>query len=228
MHSFVYIPAIEGYDDSTWKTLSGAPEVYGEVLHLTESSCATLAYGTRGQVTIRLRIPEAPSEDVSGDREWGFNNIGTGQNAFFRITGDTFQAIVNDEDVATLVWDDATMTDTYLNFSIRWEAGIVRFFINETNVANGSDPDDFPDMPMFIYLLNENEDDMRCYSIAWTGIQSLYLPADAQDGVFTTDPSQEFSEQNEAVGITEDTQVAIRFDLSVGEDLTITEDAPGS
>ncbi len=233
MHTFVYIPALEGYDATTWSTISGTPQAYDNALHVTEASCMTYTSMVRGQANFYVNVPVDPTLNTEA-RYIGFQSLATGEKAYFEwnVSDGAVYGRVNNataEGVGTsdaIVWNDA-WTGANTTFSIRWEASYVRFFINDINVAtiatDPTVPHQSPVQPMSILLQNDNADDMAVYSISVTGIQSIYTPFDAEDGTHTTTPTNKFCTRSDAVGITESVTNSVEMSLSVSESLGVGE-----
>lgn len=202
MYSFVYVPAIQGYDDATWATIEGTPTVFNNALHLNADACSTYLGVMRGEVTFRANVPSAPDAN-SAARIIGLNNFGTGQHAYFywdSVTDVVFGKVNGQNATGVgpggeIEWNTA-WTATDIDYKIRWEGGIVRFFIDNTEVAtySASATANVPNLPLNIYASNLTTDDMQVKSISMVGIQSVFSPADAQGGTFVTQFSASVSE----------------------------------
>ena len=195
MHSFVYIPAIQGYDSSTWRTIEGAPKSHSGSLHLVASTCMSHASMLRGDLTIRANIPTPPAT-ANVSRQIGLLRYGTNQKAYFDfVAGGSLMCRVGDinattVDTANVPWD-ASWTGTDVDYTIIWEAGLVRFLINgvQAGIASYSltlGAESVPDVPLSVYLSSMDSDDMLIKSVTMLNISSFYQPIDVDNTTFTT------------------------------------------
>ena len=156
--SFTYSPIRSGYDTNTWTTVDGAPYLgvggrlylddgsgVGEIMHKTDI--------LKGDILFNVFVPSTPS--ATGDSTWGVKSPNSGAYMVFVISS-------ADEDLKCVVSDGTTTTasDTVewntdwnnagTRFLIRWEAGLVKFVINDTCVYTAAG-DEIPPGPLSIY-----------------------------------------------------------------------------
>lgn len=157
---FSYDPQKQGYDTVLWKTISGVPAISGSDLRL--NSAAIIHYGDifKGELTMNLNIPTAPT--AGDDRLFGFNQLNAGAYAYFKVADDVFTAEVNDgeggTDSVVIDWQtDWTAADT--NFKIVWMGFSAVFYVNKVKFATINSAG-VPKFPLSIYIKNGNADNM--------------------------------------------------------------------
>jgi len=173
--NFSYDPARSGYDTDQWKATTGTPAASGNYLRLNEAGVIHLKDLLRGEFTFGVIVPADPT---SGDsRQIGLTQIGKDVYAYFDITDTVFSAKTSDgtnSKSVTLDWDSDWSTAT-TDFTIRWEAGLVMFFINGTCVAtisNNGDTTYVPNDVMSLYIANAGSDNMDVAYVEAKGVQS--------------------------------------------------------
>lgn len=174
-------PQRQGYDVSTWATLSGTPTINGS--NLLEVNGATII-GTsdisRGELTMTVNIPHVPT---SGDvREWGLYQLNNSSAATFRITDAVLTAYVCDSDgntQSTTITQVSSWFSAATKFSIYYGSGAAKFLINGQQVAifQGTG---VPSGPLSIYVKNS-------YSDAMTVNHYQLLMADMYSSTVDTD-----------------------------------------
>lgn len=152
-------PERDGYDVSTWATLSGTPQINGSnLLELNASSIIGLADFTRCQLEMTITVPHAPA---SGDvREWGLYQLNNSGAATFKITDDDLITYVCDSDGNTqsdVIEQETAWFTTAAKFTIIYSSGAVKFLINGQQVAIYQGVG-VPSGPMSIYVNNEYAD----------------------------------------------------------------------
>lgn len=167
MTTFNYDPQRQGYDETLWKTLTGTPAVTSDVLRFT--SAEAIHYGdiTKGDVTFNLIVPDDPE---SGDaRRWGLYAANKDLFVGFEIIDDEFFLTVGDEAVE-VAWDtDWAAADT--EYRIVWEAGMVKFYIDEVQVGVISESlvaaslVSIPHGPLSVYVENATADNLDVVNI---------------------------------------------------------------
>lgn len=154
-------PQRQGYDVSTWATLSGTPIINGS--NLLEINASTIIGTTdlsRGELTMTMNIPHVPT---SGDvREWGLYQLNNSAAATFKITDDVFTAYVCDSDgntQSTTITQVASWFSAATKYSIIYGSGSAKFLINGQQVAifQGSG---VPSGPLSVYVKNSYADSL--------------------------------------------------------------------
>lgn len=150
-------------------------------LKFTNAEAIQYADLVKGEVTFRMRVVEGPA---SGDnKEIGLKSLNKGAGIYFDILDDDFNAVVEDgltglTNSFPITWEPGVFDSLIAtDYTIRWEAGMARFFINGVNVATVpfSDYDlDLASTPMSIYVKNQSGvgDDMYIDYIEAKGFQS--------------------------------------------------------
>lgn len=154
-------PARQGYDVSTWATLSGTPTINGS--NLLEVNAATII-GTsdisRGELTMTVNVPFAPA---SGDvKEWGLYQLNNSAAATFRITGAVLTAYVCDADgntQSTTITQVSSWFGAATKYTIAYGSGAAKFLINGQQVAIFQGVG-VPSGPLSIYVKNSDADAM--------------------------------------------------------------------
>jgi len=126
--NFYYDPVRQGFNSLTWRTLSGIPATLGTRLNLASSEIIHYDDILRGSATISMNIP-AP---VAGDnKKFGFRQYNKNAYIYFKITDDVLTAETSDGTTSKSVVIDwqTEWTNTDIEFLIKWEAGIVKFYI---------------------------------------------------------------------------------------------------
>lgn len=138
--NFYYDPRRQGYDAAAWHTLTGAPAIVGTNLVFNNASAVGKADIGRGEITMSLIVPTAPT---AGDtRSWGLAQTNLGAFAMFRITDTYFTAEVYDGygnyKVEQIPWL-AAWTNTETEYKIKYTpdgwhfyvGGVEKSFINQ-------------------------------------------------------------------------------------------------
>lgn len=133
----------------------------------------------KGEVTFSMRVAAAPA--AGQDREFGLKSLNKGSGIYFQVDGADFNAVVVDGESGGIIsypltWAVGTFDSLIANtYTIQWEAGLAKFFINGTNVVTlpFSDYDIvLASTPMSVYVKNQSGDDMYIDYIEGKGIQS--------------------------------------------------------
>jgi len=174
-------PARQGYDVSTWATLSGTPTINGS--NLLEVNAATII-GTsdisRGELTMTVNVPFAPA---SGDvKEWGLYQLNNSAAATFRISGTTFSAYVCDADgntQSTTITQVSSWFGAATKYSVVYGSGAAKFLINGQQVAIFQGVG-VPSGPLSIYVKNSDADNMTVnhYQLLMADMYSMTVDTD--------------------------------------------------
>jgi len=166
-NNLFYDPYIYGYDDDFFKTVVGlAKAVNGKIRIIPESGgtssrVLTTTMFRRGEISMRMTVPTAPT---SGDsRVFGLYSIALGNRnaAYFYISGESFYVRTYGRDTGTpesttVPWD-SDWTNLSTEFEIRWRVDGVEFWIGGRRVANHASI--FPEnMLLPMYFSNNQED----------------------------------------------------------------------
>lgn len=171
--TFYYDPIREGYDDSAWRTLYGAPVVAASYLDLSQSSI--LHYGdiARCDLTMCVNIPSTPTGGE--ERAWGLASYNSSNYARFRISGENFYAETSNGTTTTQVaitWQSnavETWEGNDTQYRILWEGGTAKFYINDVQRAVITDVSVTGD-PMSLYFKNDNLDN---FFIRWINVKNI-------------------------------------------------------
>ncbi len=180
--NFSYNPARDGFSTSTWRDLYGTVSLVGGKLDFNKA--AIIHYGDilRGDITFSLNIP-APLTGV--DTTFGLNFINRGAHAYFSIVDKTLIAETSDGTNITSVvinWQSAwTGTDT--EFRIKWEAGMVSFYVKGNLEACINDISVSGD-PMSIYIAADGVNSTILNYIDAVSVQSFVTSEGNSDSVF--------------------------------------------
>lgn len=178
--NFVYAPTLVGFDNRFWRSTSGTPTVTGNRIRLNADAAYSYPQFRYGIFEFGVIIPTAPT--AGDDRKWGFQlpeMVGRG-SILFQIGGATFTATSynNDgtvSDSQTIVWD-AAWTNTETKFTLVWYANGCRCSINDTDAIMLKVPKQVGDMPMALYLDNQNADNMEFTYIMVKECESVIDP----------------------------------------------------
>lgn len=260
-----YSPAQQGYDASVWKTVYGTPFVAGGYLCLT--SAEVIHYGQifRGEATFIVNVPTAAAG--GGPRAVGLYDLSTGSQAYFYWDAANLFAIVRnasdqntpsvtastvDTTSSTIAWNSA-WTSADISMKIRWEAGLVKFFINGVQVAVASESTSndwnatgeyfgnvIPTDPLSIFLMNQDSDVMKIKSVNVHAIQSYFEPTLAEgsisdqifvfegENITVTDVISLYQAEytptfNDTITITESYQLVLNALPNINDAITVTD-----
>ena len=197
-----------GFASTSWVTDG---DVVDNVLRLHSDDIAYYRADVfRGEIRMELMLP-APTEGML--RYMGLMSPATGSamGAYFEVNGENFTARLKSggETISeTITWDDA-WTDTFVEYSIRWEAGQVRFFVNDNRVAVLAPGAGLPVVPshaLQIGLLNEDAGgaaQIVCRHVNGVGIHSYRAHADLFSSEILTEASQFLAAPSEPVSLEE-------------------------
>jgi hypothetical protein len=130
-YNFYYDPTANGFDPLSWRSLYGTPAIVGTRLSVGNSTIIHLAQMLRGDFVFNLLLP-APS--VGDDRQIGLVQYNKDEYAYFRIQDDALTAETSDGVTAystPITWQ-SEWSGVGIDFRIKWEAGAVKFYINNT------------------------------------------------------------------------------------------------
>lgn len=219
--NFYYDPVRNGYDSSMWHTLYGLPSVVSNQLVLNEASCVHFADIYRGQFTFNVNIPVAPTAGQT--RSFGLYGVSRDSYIIFNISDTVFSAKTSDgvnSSSSVITWDSA-WTATNLEFSIRWEGGTAKFFVNGNQMAAISDIS-VPGHPLSLYASNNTFDDMTIKYIEAQGIQTYLMTVGPEDSSFQ--PVIVMGFKSDTVTITESTTFLITILYpSTSDTVTVSE-----
>lgn len=220
--NFLYEPSRDGYDLDAWKSVYGTPIVTGGSLYLQQAAMIHRGDSSRGQITMNVNVPSSPAGGES--RRFGFYGPSSGAYAWFSIEGEALNAAISDgRDNLTstaITWDDTNWSANDVDFTIRWEAGLVRFIINDSIVATLSGYS-VPHDPLAIYLSNGSDDGMKVRYIHAEGLRAFYMHTDHADTDAGAGPLYVAQVVSIAEDVTDEVQLG---DLGPSNTVSITED----
>ena len=187
--NFAYDPVRQGVDTNSWRILFGSPGMNSEgritVYSSSDSPTVMFHYAdiTKGTITFNINIPNAPA---SGDsRDFGLISPDAFENIIFRIT-DVFacHTMRNKKETISdnLDWNP-DWTGKNINFKIIWEAGIVKFFVNNRNIYTVSGAS-IPYGPLSLYLSDGSTTSMTVGHISVNNAQSIFVNPATSDTTF--------------------------------------------
>lgn len=157
---------------AVWVATTGSIVASGANLTVNADTLVSLETFNAGALQIRAEIPVVPT--AADDRKLGFSGVGNGGYAWFNIDDDNVLCQIADglgnTDEVEINWSDGTSenwTNIATTFEVRWDPGIVRFFVNGQQRAALSDG--VPTGPMSIYLHNANADDLDIKQVTVDG-----------------------------------------------------------
>lgn len=179
-NSFYYDPIRQGYDTNYWKTLggtilalgdgglsAGGSDNFGDAIGLGDIS--------KGDILFDVVIPSAPS--TGSNREIGLWSPSKDASILFNIIQDSFYVSVSDGTVETtsdaIDWE-SEWTGARLTLRIRWDAGLVKFYINGVRRATLSG-DNIPHGPLSLYFSDASDDNMVIKNIQVLGTYQYTL-----------------------------------------------------
>lgn len=184
--SFYYDPIRQGYDNSLWHTLYGAPVVIPTGLEITSTAMIHFADCMKGEYVFNLKIPSAPG--TSGSRRFGVMSYNKGAYIYFDISGD-FTGNISDGQGNTasvsLVWD-TNWTGAFVEFKVRWESGTAKFYANGTHLGSVNHIG-VSGSPMSPYIVNESSDSVVLKYMEALGLQ-YYLLTTGVETIVATSP----------------------------------------
>lgn len=183
--NFYYDPIRQGYDSNSWRTLSGAPSVIGGRISVDNQSGvagSAIHYAdfVKGEVSFNVNVPVAPTEGIV--RMFGLSAPNKGAHIYFKLT-DSFNCETSDGTNTTtssdITWESA-WTGANVLFTVRWEAGRAKFFVNGTRVYDVSD-NSVPYGPLSLYIFDNADSSMRIGDIDVTGAQTYEMHLKTDD-----------------------------------------------
>lgn len=183
--NFVYNPTVSGFDTDIWDALTGTPTESAGVLTFNAAEAITIANFNKGEFTFMASVPTVPT--AADERAFGLYNVSLDAGAYFAVEDDVFMAVVKkgDIEIEEELYFDPAWASAEQKFAIRWESGLVRFFINETCVSTISTVHfdetelltvDISGEMLGVYVRNENSDDLSFTFFGGKGIQSIASP----------------------------------------------------
>lgn len=225
--NFYYDVQRQGYDTATWRTLAGTPAISSNTLVLNVSAIIHMADVVRGTYTFGLTIPRNAAN--LGTSQFGLYSISRGEYIVFKMNGARFTAETGayvDGTLKTysipLVWDDSTLSSTNIEFTIRWEGGTAKFFVNGSQqgaITDGS----VPFGPLALFVNNASADNLAIKFVNAKAVQS-YLLNPAIEA--TTYPTGQFT-AGDSVGSSDYSSVIMANLGNIGtNDASTVTDAP--
>jgi len=213
----------EGYDSSSWRTLSGEPVIIGTRLKVNKGSIIHYADIFRGDAIFNINVP-APV--LGADRKFGFLQYNKNCYLYFKILNDELTAETSDGNGTTnsisIEWQTA-WTNTATEFRVKWEAGFVSFFVGgvlQTQISDAS----VTGRAMSLYVADNSGDDLLLSYIDVQGIQGYRMSESNEDSSFGIEILEGDSISiSESVTIFQTTlgDVSVSDDISISEDVTI-------
>lgn len=181
--NFYYDPVRQGYDLSSWRTLSGEPTVHNS--HLDFKASGALHYGDilRGDAYFGINMP-AP---VAGaDHKFGFIQYHKNAYLYFKVSGIVFSAEASDGTTTSssvIEWQ-SDWTDADVEFRVLWEAGTAKFYVNG-NLQATLEGVSVPGDPLSLYFANATMVSSYINYIDVKQIQSYMFTEGNQDAQFS-------------------------------------------
>ena len=184
-YNFSYDPVRQGFDTSQWRAIFGAPvPLVGNNIKLTGSGIIHYGDCYRGQFQFKINVPTVPT--AGDNRKIGLANLGTGAYIYFSTDGATFKAETGNADGDTastpITWD-SSWTAANAIYTVRWEGGTAKFFVNEVQVAVITDKSVTGDT-LSLYVANGNNDSMTIAAITCKGIQTYWFNNESSSTVY--------------------------------------------
>lgn len=173
--NFYYDPQRQGYDTTLWKTIAGTPSISSNKLRLNAATIIHYGDILRGEFVFNVTIPAVPT---SGDsRQIGLAQLNKGSYAYFDVTGAVFSAKVSTgtSSTSTAITWQAAWTNVATKYTIRWEGGLIKFFVGgalQATMSNTGTTTYLTGDPMSLYVSNSNSDNMDITDINAKQIQS--------------------------------------------------------
>jgi len=160
--SLTYDPSVLGLDDSFFKTISGTPSVASNKIRL--NSAVITSYWTLASGVLRMNIDVPVAPTAGHSREFGFKIPATGEGAFFRVNGTTFEAVTakpdGTETTTTITWD-AGWTNVNTTYQIVIGRTDITFSVGGTvKATHVKASDNFPESATHITFNNGVADNM--------------------------------------------------------------------
>ena len=224
--NFSYDPAKQGFDNSTWRTVYGNTAVVGGKLQLSQGMIIHYGDILRGDAVFSINIA-AP---VPGDHSsFGFTQYSKGVYAYFNIIDNVLTAETSDGVTSSSIsipWEE-DWTDTDTEFRIKWEAGLVTFFVagnikasigysTTLNIPQSVVPND----PMSLYVASDGADTFILNYIIVKSIQSYLFSTGNIDSNF-----EKIVKESDKMIITDVPTVVSATTMSINkyETLTLTD-----
>jgi len=217
-YNIYYDPMRQGYDSSTWATLTGEPVVLGNRLKLKVASI--LHYGDilRGDAIFNVNIP-APA--IGEDKKFGFLQFNKNSYLYFKSYNGSFTAETSDGSTTNsiaITWQTA-WSNTNTEFRVKWEAGFVSFYVGgvlQTQISDAS----VSGSPMSLYVADNSDNDLLLNYIEVKGIQSYIMSEGNENKVSGINILE-----SEGVNITESVTMLmdLRFIEDESDSITISE-----
>lgn len=135
--SFLYDVQRQGFDDKLWTTISGTAAALNGAISFTGGGGVIVhnADMNKGEFTFLVQMA-TPAGGMTAS--WGLANITRNTKAVFNVSNTTFQASTQSEDTnaSSVIAFNPLWNGAQIVTKIRWEAGLVKFFINGTQVGS--------------------------------------------------------------------------------------------
>lgn len=195
-YSFSYIPARQGFDNSSWSKIYGDVAVSGTQLVLTKA--AIIHYGDilRGDATFSLQVTTPVADD---NYSFGFIQYNRSEYILFNVSSGSLSAITSDGNTSISVdipWQP-TWTSASTDFRIQWEAGRATFYVNGVVQAVICDSTISGD-PLSLYMAVDVIGTAKLNYITVSTIQSFVMSTGNENSSF-----EPIITESSRVGITE-------------------------
>ena len=174
--SFVYSPGRQGYDLSSWKTITGAPAISSSRLNVKAGGNGETAHYAdilKGDISFSV---QPPTQGIGSICVVGLTSVTANSSKINFLFTSTLACVTsfNGETTTspTIPWDSA-WEGTPATFRILWEAGSAKFYINGTMVYQVSD-ESVPSGPLCLNLIDMSTvGNMTVGEISVRGAQSI-------------------------------------------------------
>lgn len=176
MTNFYYDPVKQGYEATTFKTLSGSPAISGSALRLTASAALHLGDIYKCDLIVHAIIPTVPT--AGDDRFIGFSDVTMGAELGFEIAGEVLSAVAKDtagNTTAIIIPFQPEWEDVSTAYSIAWRGPQAIFSVNGQRVAKLTDIA-VPKTPMSVVIDNQNADNFDVIGIEFKNIETYSVP----------------------------------------------------
>lgn len=206
--SFLYSPALQGFDESTWRINYGTLNVASGYLQVSEAELQLYTSMYRGKASFIVNVPQAGAPRTIGlfnysEGSYAYFNWAADGNLYGKVRNashpDTVGVTASSPDTtnSTIAWD-SNWYGNDIAMDILWEAGSVTFFINGTKVAwvsesstntwsSGYPNNIVPTTPLSVFIANQDSDTLRIKSISLTGASYLVTPDNPEGQIYQQD-----------------------------------------